>query len=156
MTTFAKGVTSGYVPLGGVFVNGTVRGALESDPEYKLMHGYTYSGHSTACVAALTNIDIIEREGLRERATAIGERLGSGLRALADDGLIAGVRGEGAMLAAAMHPGQDAGVLRERVLANGVIVRPIGDHSLTFCPPLVMTDDEVDRVVDAVAGAAGA
>ena len=154
MTTFAKAVTSGYQPLGGVLVNGTVRAALEADPDYKLTHGYTYSGHASACVAALTNIDIIEREGLCARATEIGERLGGGLRALADDGVIAGARGEGAMWAAALRPDQDAVALREHVLAHGVIVRPIGDHSLTFCPPLVITDDEIDRVVDAVAAAA--
>jgi adenosylmethionine-8-amino-7-oxononanoate aminotransferase len=75
---------------------------------------------------------------------------------LADDGLLAGARGAGAMWAAAMKPGQDATVLRARILEQGVIVRPIGDHTLTFCPPLVMTDAEIDRVVDSVAAAAGA
>ncbi len=126
---------------------------LEADPDFKLTTGYTYSGHQTACTAALTNIDIIEREGLCEQAILIGERLGAGLRALADDGSIAGVRGDGAVWAAAMHPGQDAQAVRERVLANGVIVRAIADHSVTFCPPLVITDAEVDRVIDAVAAA---
>ena len=154
ISTFAKAVTSGYQPLGGVFVAGPIRAALEADPDFKLTTGYTYSGHATACAAALTNIEIMRREGLLERATAIGERLGTGLRALADDGLIGGVRGAGAMWAAAMHPDQDARVLRERVLQQGVIIRPIGDHSLTFCPPLVMTDDQVDHIVDAVGTAA--
>jgi 4-aminobutyrate--pyruvate transaminase len=87
-------------------------------------------------------------------ATRIGERLGSGLAALAEDGLYAGVRGEGAMWALAMHPGQDAAEVRVRVLDRGVIVRPIGDHSMTFCPPLVMTDDQVDTIVDALAASA--
>jgi putrescine aminotransferase len=153
LTTFAKAVTSGYQPLGGVFVNGAVREALESDPGFKLTTGYTYSGHATACAAAMTNIDIIGREGLVERATKIGDRLGGGLRSLADDGLIAGVRGEGAMWAAAMHPDQDATVLRELALEQGVIVRPISTHSLTFCPPLVITDEQVDRIVDVIAAA---
>lgn len=156
ITTFAKGVTSGYQPLGGVFVNGTVRAALEADPDYKLTTGYTYSGHATVCAAALANVEIIEREGLLDRAEHIGARLGAGLQSLADDGVIAGARGAGAMWAAAMQPGQDAAVLRQRILEHGVIVRPIADHTLTFCPPLVMTDAEVDRVVDAVAAAAGA
>ena len=154
ITTFAKAVTSGYQPLGGVFVNGSVRAALEADPDYKLLTGYTYSGHAAACAAALTNLAIIEREDLLGRASRIGERLGDGLRALAYDGLIGGARGEGAMWAAAMKPGQDANALREGVLRRGVIVRPIGDHSLTFCPPLVCSDDQVDRIVDAVAAAA--
>lgn len=156
ITTFAKGVTSGYQPLGGVFVNGAIRAALESDPGYKLTTGYTYSGHATVCAAALANLAIIEREGLLERAGQIEARFGAGLRSLADDGLIAGARGAGAMWAAAMKPGQDATVLRARMLEQGVIVRPIGDHTLTFCPPLVMTDAEIDRVVDSVAAAAGA
>jgi adenosylmethionine-8-amino-7-oxononanoate aminotransferase len=154
LTTFAKAVTSGYQPLGGVLISGAVREALEADPTFKLTTGYTYSGHATACAAAMTNIDIIRREGLVERAAKIGDRLGAGLRALADDGLIAGVRGEGAMWAAAMHPDQDATVLRERALADGVIVRPISTHSLTFCPPLVTTDEQVDRIVDVIAAAA--
>ena len=58
------------------------------------------------------------------------------------------------MWAAAMQPGQDAAALREGALRRGVIVRPIGDHSLTFCPPLVCTDEQIDRIVDAVAASA--
>ncbi len=154
ITTFAKAVTSGYQPLGGVFVNGTVRAALEADPDFKLTTGYTYSGHATACVAALTNIGILEREGLIERAAQIGARLGAGIRALVDDGVFAGARGEGAMWAAAMHPGQDAGALRARMLARGVIVRPIGEHTLTFCPPFVTTDGQIDTIIDALAASA--
>lgn len=155
LTTFAKAVTSGYQPLGGVLVGAPVRAALEADPTFRLSTGYTYSGHASACAAALANLAIIEREGLLARATHIGRRLGDGLRALADDGLIGGVRGEGAMWAAAMHHGQDAAAVRERILGEGVIVRAIADHSITFCPPLVTSDDQIDRIVDAVATATG-
>ena len=70
LTTFAKAVTSGYQPLGGVFVGAAVREALESDPAYLLRHGYTYSGHPSACAAGVVNLDIIEREGLVERGQA--------------------------------------------------------------------------------------
>lgn len=154
LTTFAKAVTSGYVPLGGVIVNGAVRSALESDPAYKLTHGYTYSGHAAACVAALTNIDIIERDGLLARARHIGQRLGDGLASLAADGLYAGHRGVGAMWALATKPGQDAVDVRERMLERGVIVRPIADHSITMCPPLVISDDQLDHLVDALAASA--
>jgi putrescine---pyruvate transaminase len=76
LTTFAKAITSGYQPLGGVLVGPTVRAALESDPTYLLRHGYTYSGHPAACAAGLANLAIIEREGLVERAVSIGARLG--------------------------------------------------------------------------------
>jgi adenosylmethionine-8-amino-7-oxononanoate aminotransferase len=134
-----------------VFVSGTVAAALESDATYRLNTGYTYSGHATACAAALKNLEIIQREGLVARATVIGERLGSGLRSLADDGVIGGVRGVGGMWGAAMKPGQDAAELRLRAFDEGVIVRAIGDHTLTFCPPLVISDQQIDRIVDTVA-----
>ena len=79
LTTFAKAVTSGYQPLGGVFVGAAVRGPLEADPAYILRHGYTYSGHPGACAAGIANLAIIEREGLVERAVPVGKRLGDGL-----------------------------------------------------------------------------
>ena len=150
---FAKAVTSGYQPLGGVIVGPTVRAALEADPTFVLKTGYTYSGHPTVCAAALANIDIIEREGLLERAGAIGARLSAGLSAIADDGQVAAVRGRGAVWAVGLHEHQSAVAVRDRMLELGVITRAIAEHSNTFCPPLVMTDEEVDRVVDALATA---
>ncbi|MEK9838276.1 MAG: aminotransferase class III-fold pyridoxal phosphate-dependent enzyme [Ilumatobacter sp.] len=150
---FAKAVTSGYQPLGGVIVGPTVRSALEADPTFVLKTGYTYSGHPTVCAAALANIDIIEREGLLERARAIGARLSAGLSAIADDGQVAAVRGRGAVWAVGLHEHQSAVAVRDRMLELGVITRAIAEHSNTFCPPLVMTDEEVDRVVDALATA---
>ena len=86
--TFAKAVTSGYIPLGGVFVGVAPTAALESDPDFFLFHGFTYSGHPTACAAGLKNLEIIRREGLVERAKHIDDRLGGGLQALAADGVI--------------------------------------------------------------------
>jgi adenosylmethionine-8-amino-7-oxononanoate aminotransferase len=153
MTTFAKAVTSGYLPLGGVVVGASVRAALESDPEYFLRHGYTYSGHASACAAALANIDIIEREGLLERALHVGARLSEGLKALAEDGTVDHVRGVGAVWAAALHPHQDAVAIRDAMLARGAITRAINDAN-TFCPPLVITDSQIDELVDIFAAAA--
>lgn len=150
---FAKAVTSGYQPLGGVIIGSRVREALESDPAFVLKTGYTYSGHPTVCAAALANIDILEREGLLARATAIGERLSAGLTAIAADGQVAEVRGRGAVWAVGLHPHQSAVTVRDRMLHLGVITRAIAEHSNTFCPPLVMTDEEIDRVVDALATA---
>ena len=150
---FAKAVTSGYVPLGGVLVGARVRESLESDPNFILRHGYTYSGHASACAAAMTNLDILEREGLLARALHIGERLERGLVALRDDGLIAEVRGRGGMWAAGVLPHHDAQKIRDVALANGVIVRGIGAETNAFCPPLVITDDELSRVLDVYADA---
>ena len=153
LITFAKAVTSGYQPLGGVIIGTAVREPLESDPAYLLRHGYTYSGHAAACAAGLANLELIEREELPAAASTIGRALGTGLRSLVADGTIAEARGEGAVWAAGLRPDQDAVAVRDRMLAGGVITRAIGTDTLTFCPPLVATDAHVGRIVDGLAAA---
>jgi adenosylmethionine-8-amino-7-oxononanoate aminotransferase len=150
MITFAKAVTSGYQPLGGVLVGAKVRDALEADPTFVLRHGFTYSGHPTACVAASTNLEIIRREGLLDRAKPIGEHLGTALRGLAGEGLLAEVRGDGAIWGAGMLPDVSALEVRDVMLAKGVIARPIGTHTVAFCPPLVIDDAQLDQTVAAL------
>jgi putrescine aminotransferase len=152
--TFAKGITSGYIPLGGVFVGLAPTAALESNPEFFLTHGFTYSGHPTACAAGLKNLEIIRREGLVERAKHIEDRLGGGLHALAADGVVDSVRGVGGMWALGLRPDQDAKAMRDHMLdTSGVIVRALAD-GLVMCPPLVIRDEHMDQLVDAVAAAA--
>ena len=152
--TFAKGVTSGYIPLGGVFVGSAPTAALETDSEFVLFHGFTYSGHPTACAASLKNLEIIRREGLVERAKHIEDRLGGGLHALASDGVVEDVRGVGGMWALRVRPDQDAKAMRDHMLdKSGVIVRALAD-GLVMCPPLVILDEHMDQLVDAVAAAA--
>ena len=155
LITFAKGVTSGYVPLGGVIVDRKVHQALATDSAFLLRHGFTYSGHPTAAVAAMANLDIIENEELIKRAITMGAQLESGLRSLAADGLIAGVRGTVAVWAVALNEGTDANAVRNGMLARGAICRAIPPSTLTFCPPLVTTDEQIDRLVDALAGSLG-
>jgi len=153
LITFAKGVTSGYLPLGGVIVGPRVREALEADPDFLLRHGYTYSGHPACCVAGLTNIQILRDEHLLDRVPHIGERLGGGLGQLVDEGLVAEVRGEGAIWALAMNPSVSALDVRAGLLERGVIARPIGTAALAFCPPFVIEDDDLDLCVSATAEA---
>jgi len=153
LTTFAKGVTSGYQPLGGVIVGQRVRDALEADPDFILRHGYTYSGHPTACAAALANIDILEREELPGAAVKMGARLESGLRSLEADGAFDHLRGEVAIFGVGLRSDQNAMAVRDRMLGLGVISRAIGTETVTFCPPFVTTDAQVDRIVDALAAA---
>ena len=153
MITFAKAVTSGYQPLGGVVCAPSVVAPLEKDGDFILRHGYTYSGHASVCAAALKNIDILESENLLQRAVHLGRRLEEGLGALAADGTIAGVRGRGAVWAAALRPDQDAVRIRDRMLELGAITRAINDCN-TFCPPLVISDAETDRLLDIFATAA--
>ncbi|MCU1392320.1 MAG: aminotransferase [Ilumatobacteraceae bacterium] len=154
LMTFAKAVTSGYQPLGGVFVGRAALDGLEADPSFFLRHGYTYSGHASACAAGLKNLEIMERENLVDRAKAVGHRLGSGLQALAADGVIDHARGDGAVWAAGLQPDQNAMAIREAMLANGAIVRALNTDTVTFCPPLVITDEQIDRLLDIFAGAA--
>ncbi len=149
LTTFAKAVTSGYQPLGGVLVAPSVREVLEADPNLILRHGHTYSGHPAACAAALVALDIIRREGLLERAEKIGDRLSGGLHALHRDGQVADVRGDGAVWAVGLDD-VDAVAVRDAMLDAGVIVRPIGTTTVTFCPPLVIDDGDIDRCVEAL------
>ncbi|MDE0494021.1 MAG: aminotransferase class III-fold pyridoxal phosphate-dependent enzyme [Acidimicrobiaceae bacterium] len=147
MMTFAKGVTSGYLPLSGVIVSRRVCENFE-EPGFLLRTGYTYSGHPTVAAAAVRNMEIITAEGLVDRARHVGRKLTEGLEALAADGLIASHRGTGAVQAAVLdRPSMD---VRNDMLRRGVIVRPIND-ALAMCPPLVITDDEIGRMIDTMA-----
>jgi adenosylmethionine-8-amino-7-oxononanoate aminotransferase len=150
LVTFAKGVTSGYIPLGGVLVGPEVRGPLEADPGFVLRHGHTYSGHPVACAAGVATIQVMRDEGLIERAPVIGAQLSAGLRDLAERELVAEVRGAGAVWAVGMHPHVDAAAVRDALMARGVIARPIGAATLAFCPPLVITPEQVDSCVKAM------
>ena len=155
LTTFAKGATSGYVPLGGVLIAPAVHTALSADPAFVLRHGYTYSGHASACVAALACLEITEQEALVQRAAAIGDRLQPALESLRGDGLVDDVRGVGALWAVGLPEGVDPVAARDRALALGVIVRPIAPSTLAICPPLVITDDDLDQIPDALRTALG-
>lgn len=153
LITFAKGVTSGYLPLGGVVLAPQVHEPLAADPSYLLRHGHTYSGHPSCAAAGIANIALLEQDGLLARAPAIGARLSEGLRAIEADGLVAEVRGEVAVWAVTLTPDHDAFAVRDAMLADGVICRPIGTDTLAFCPPLVVEDAQIDRVVDTLAKA---
>ena len=153
LTTFAKAVTSGYQQVGGVLVGASVRAALEADANFVLRHGYTYSGHPAACAAALANLAALDGDGLVAGAAELGRSLGDGLGALAADGVIDHVRGVGAVFAAGLRPDQDAMSTRDRMLEGGVITRAIGTDTVTFCPPLVTTPAQIDRIVDTLAAA---
>jgi len=153
MVTFAKAVTSGYQPLGGVFVGPAVRQPLEADPAFFLRTGFTYSGHPTACAAALTNIEILEREDMLNRSLHIGKRLSTGLQSLADDGMVAAIRGDGSVWAVSHHPHNDPVIIRDRMMNLGVITRAIGADANTFCPPFVISDAQIDQIIDVLATA---
>ncbi len=149
LITFAKGVTSGYQPMGGVLVSRTVCDLFEEDPDFVFMHGYTYSGHPAACAAAIANIDLIEKEGLVERAKHIGKRLSQGLEALKSDGLLSEVRGVGAIWAGQIEGAttEQGLAVRDKMTEKGVICRAI-NGALAFCPPLIIEDQDIDHMID--------
>jgi putrescine aminotransferase len=161
MITFAKGVSSGYVPLGGVLVGERVRAPFWDDdvPGAVFRHGYTYSGHAGAAAAAMANLDIIEREGLVARVALLEPVLDRAVRRLASApgvgeirtvGLTAAVAFRGDLLAA------DPGLPERAVVAalrHGVATRVLRGHALQISPPFVITETEIDTMVDGLGAA---
>jgi putrescine---pyruvate transaminase len=157
MMAFAKAVTSGYQPLGGVILHDRVwQTLIDAGPEFTLHHGYTYSGHPVACAAALANLDVIEREDLiaetRRKAPYFKRRLES----LAALPIVGEVRAVGLMAAvelvrdkAAREPFPPEDKVPQRVrsaaLRRGVILRP-GADLIAICPPLVVTRQQIDVI----------
>ncbi|MGI9607068.1 MAG: aspartate aminotransferase family protein [Acidimicrobiales bacterium] len=146
LITFAKGVTSGYMPVSGVIASRAVSDELEGMGAL-LRTGYTYSGHPACMAAVIANINVLRDESLVERANHIGELMADGLRALQADGLIESFDGVGAVWGAEL--GRDTVPIRDHMLQNGVIVRPIITR-IAMCPPLVVTDEETGRTLDAL------
>jgi acetylornithine aminotransferase len=125
--------------------------ALEANEGFVLRHGYTYSGHPLATAAGLAALGIQQRENLLGEVPRIAHRLSTGLKAIHADGLVDEVRGEGAVWALGLSDRHDAVAVRDAVLAHGVIVRPLPANSISLCPPLVITDHQLDRIVDSLA-----
>jgi putrescine aminotransferase len=153
---FAKGVTSGYLPLGGVVISGRVAEPFFERPGAMFRHGPTYSAHPTCCAAAMANLDIIKREGLLERGRELEDEIASALRTLDGADLVGEVRaGLGALGAVAFAPDALAAHpdLPQRTFAQararGVLVRPLGD-GVAISPPLVVTRDEVEHAAEVI------
>jgi adenosylmethionine-8-amino-7-oxononanoate aminotransferase len=160
MMQFAKGITSGYFPLGGIGISDEIAKVLDAaDPVW--MHAYTYSSHPVGCRVALANLDIIEREGLVEAAKRKGQKLLDGLRsAVSGHPHVGDVRGLGMMCAVEIvkdratkeefPPSDKIGPrVHEEAQKRGLFSRHRGDVYL-LAPPLVTTDAELDRVVQIV------
>ncbi len=162
IVSFAKGITSGYLPLGGVGVTDEVFDVLSS-VDRTFMHGFTYSGHPVACAVALRNLQIIEEERLPDNAREAGSYLLSELSELLDRPYVGNVRGKGLMLLvelvadkatkAKFEPSfQLASKLEQRTRTRGLIVRCTPD-GIAMAPPLTITREECDFLLEAVAGA---
>jgi putrescine---pyruvate transaminase len=155
LLTFAKGVTSGYLPLGGVVVGAKVAAPFWDEGAW-FRHGPTYSGHPTVCAAALANLDIMEREGLLERGNELEGEMAAALAPLADHALVGEIRaGIGALGAVAFSRDAlaEAPDLAQRTFAaareRGVLVRGLAD-AVALSPPLVITREQVDRAAEVI------
>ncbi len=162
--SFAKGVTSAYLPLGGIMISDRIHQAvLNAPPELKFTHAATYSGHPTCCAVGLRNVAILEQEQLPQRAAVVGKRLLEGLETLLDYPVVGNVRGLGMMCGVelvadratrapaiglggkvAMEARNRGLFTRNRGGAGGAF--PIGD-TICIAPPLMTPESEIDRLV---------
>jgi len=161
MIAFAKGVSSGYVPLGGVLVGKKVRAPFWDDPVPGAIfrHGYTYSGHSGAAAAGLANLDIIEREQLVERVRTLEPVLDRSVRRLEGAPLVGEIRTVGLTAAVALAPevlAKDPTAPDKVVAAalrHGVATRVLRAHAIHISPPLVISEAQIDAMVDGIGNA---
>ena len=150
LITFAKGVTCGYAPLGGVVAAPHIAQPFFDTPGLIFRHGYTYSGHSTACVAGLVVMDILERDGLIQRAAELENEIYDALAPLEEIDKVANVRrGVGALAAVQLEVGDDDTLPARAATAcreAGVLTRAVGGGGLQVSPPLTMTKDQVGEM----------
>ncbi|AQA19344.1 aspartate aminotransferase family protein [Halioglobus japonicus] len=158
MMTFAKQLSSAYIPIGASVIRGDMyEPMVEASNEVGIFgHGFTYSGHPVGCAAALKTLEIYERDGLYDNARDVGEYLQLKMSMLARFDQVGEVRGEGLLGAielvedrASRAPATD---LAKRVTKacqdNGLIVRNVAGNAIAVCPPLIITNEQVDELVD--------
>jgi adenosylmethionine-8-amino-7-oxononanoate aminotransferase len=156
LITAAKGITSGYLPLGAVLAGARVRDVLWSAQAGVFRHGYSYSGPAAACAVALTNLDILEREGLVERVRQLEPVLAEAVAGLDGAPLVGQTRSAGLLAAVeldaearAARPGlvdQLVAKLRE----EGVLSRGLAGHSIQISPSFVIEESEIAELADAL------
>ncbi|MER9504784.1 aspartate aminotransferase family protein [Mesorhizobium sp. M0579] len=159
LMTTAKGLTSGYVPMGAVFITDHVYNTIaDGAGKAAVGHGYTYSAHPVSAAVGLECLRLYE-DGLLENGRKAGKRLLDGLRSLADHPLVGDVRGRGMLAAielvtdkarktqlpAAADPGRR---IFDRAWENGLVIRAFNSGILGFAPPLCCTDDDIDGILE--------
>jgi adenosylmethionine-8-amino-7-oxononanoate aminotransferase len=165
MIQYAKAITSGYFPLGGTGVSDKIADVLDSGEEV-WMHAYTYSAHPVGCAVAMANLDIIQSEDFPTQAAEKGRTLLDGLKQRLDNHPHVGeVRGLGLMVAveivedrqtkAEFDADEKVGARINQAMQNhGLFSRMRGDV-VCLAPPIVITDQELEQVIDAVTNAIG-
>ena len=160
MLNFAKAVTNGVIPMGGVicrdFIYDAMMNANAPDHAIEFFHGYTYSGHPVACAAAIATLDLMKEENLFARAGQQGQKLGDAMHS-AMKGLpnVIGIRtlglaGAVELASIAGSPGKRAYNIFMDCFHHGVWVRPAGEN-IVICPPYIVEDAHIDQIVQTVA-----
>jgi adenosylmethionine-8-amino-7-oxononanoate aminotransferase len=152
IVTMAKGLTSGYAPLGGVLVAPRVADRFFDGPDAPMFrHGLTYAGHATACVVAEANLDVLAEEDLVARAGALESVLDKALDPLRDHPLVSEVRsGSGFLAGVALTTDVAADEVAVACTEAGVLLRAIHENTLQICPPFVVDDDELHQLAATV------
>jgi beta-alanine--pyruvate transaminase len=157
MLTFAKGITNGAAPMGGVLVRDTIHDAFMNGPEHvvELTHGYTYSAHPLACAAGLATLDIYRDEKLFERANKLEPKFADAVMSLKGQPNVVDIRTVGLTAGIDLAPIADApgkrgfAALNSAFHDNDLMLRIAGD-TLALTPPLIITDDQIGELVDKV------
>jgi beta-alanine--pyruvate transaminase len=158
LMTTAKGLTNGVLPMGAVFARRAVHDALMQGPPaaIEFFHGYTYSGHPTACAAALATLDIYEREGLLTRVKSLEQTWASAIHALRGARRVIDIRNIGLMGAVELEPrpgepGARGFAVLVEALKRGLLVRATGDI-IALSPPLVVSEDQIAELFAILSG----
>ena len=160
MMSLAKQLSSAYVPISAAVIKGDLYEAL-TEPSSQVGvfgHGYTYSGHPLGCAVALKTLEIYERDKLFEKAAKVGAYLQVKLRQLVDHPLVGEVRGRGLLAAIEMVANKNTGkpfeggavgaFCQQRCQEHGLIVRAVAGSSIALCPPLIITEKQVDELFE--------
>lgn len=160
LMSFAKQLSSAYVPISAAVIPGTMYDAMaeQSSGIGVFGHGYTYTGHPVACAAALKALEIYERDGLFARAAEMGAQLQSRLAEYADHDLVGEVRGKGLIGAIELVANKETGeafadgrvgAFAQRACQDeGLLLRVVGGNSVAFCPPLVIEAKQIDEMAE--------
>ncbi|MBB6627534.1 aspartate aminotransferase family protein [Nocardioides sp. KIGAM211] len=155
MITFAKGITSGYAPLGGVFVAPRIweRFYRDSDDTPIFRQGATYAGHATACAVALRHLDLLEDLKLLPRVQELEVVLQAELASLEEIEAIVETRSAGLMAGVALRDDLSAEAITDALVSDGFITRPLRGNTIQLSPPFITTDDELRELVGAMKAA---
>lgn len=151
MLLMAKGITSGYAPLGGILVAARLwRGFYESQDAPVYRHGTTYAGHATACAVAWTHLDLLEQENLVPRAGELEVMLDSELNALRGHELVSDVRIGGFLAGVELDESVSGDAVSDYALDHGVILRVLRGNTLQISPPFIVTKAEIATIVSTI------